>query len=148
MREVEPGDRLVGERARALAAGWVDQRHAASARRTGARGLDRLEHAVDQLVGPHAVGERVVGEHEPVAQHVGGEVADVVVGDVRAAAQQRERPRGLHEAERRARAGAELDQRLEVGEAVAARGGASRRRARPRRPSIERSAKTSRATCW
>ena len=59
---------------------------------------------VDRSSGAHAVGERVVGEHEPVAQHVGGEVADVVGRGVRAAAQQRERAGGLRQPDRRARA--------------------------------------------
>ena len=63
-----------------------------------------LHDAVDQLVDPQAVGERVVGEDHPVAQHVGGEVGDVLGHDVVAAAQQRERLGGLDGADRAARA--------------------------------------------
>src|SRR3712207_7180978 len=41
------------------------------------------------VVGGHAVGQRVVGEHQPVAQHVGGDVEDVLRQHVVAAADQR-----------------------------------------------------------
>ena len=85
------------------------------------------EHAVEHVVGLHAVAERVVGEHEPVAQHVRGEVGHVLGHDVAAAAQQRERLGGLDHADRPARAGAVLDQRRQVVQAVALRDGASRR---------------------
>ncbi len=77
----------------------------------------RLEH----VVGRDAVAERVVGEHEPVAQHVGGEVGDVLGERVAAAAQQRERLGGLDQADRPARARAVLDQRLELVQPVARR---------------------------
>ena len=42
----------------------------------GRRG-DRGEHALEQVVGGDALAQRVVGEHDPVAQHVGREVADI-----------------------------------------------------------------------
>jgi hypothetical protein len=42
-------------------------------------------------VGRHAVGERVVGEHQPVAEHVGGDVEDVLGQHVVPAADQRQR---------------------------------------------------------
>ena len=72
------------------AAGGCEQRpaHAQPAARTTvervthqviAAGLgDGGQHLLEQLVGSDALAERVVGEHDPVAQHVGGEVADVV----------------------------------------------------------------------
>ena len=55
-----------------------------------------------------------------MAQDVRREVADVLGRHVPAAAQQREGARGVHEADRATRAGAELDVGLELGEAVAA----------------------------
>ena len=57
----------------------------------------------------------------PVAQDVGREVADVVAGDVAAAAQQRQHARRLDEPDRAARARAELDQRRELAQAVLGR---------------------------
>ena len=69
----------------------------------------------------HAVTQRVVGQDEPVAQHVGGEVGDVLGHGVVAAAQQRERLGGLDHADRPARRGAELDQALELVQPVLAR---------------------------
>ena len=53
-----------------------------------------------------------------MAQHVRREVADVVRDHVRAPAQQRERLGGLDQADRPARARAELDQRRELVQAV------------------------------
>ena len=79
-----------------------------------------LEDAVEQVVGLDAVAERVVGEHDAVAQDVGGEVGDVLGDHVVAAAQHRERLGGLDGADRPARAGAELDQALELMQAVLA----------------------------
>ena len=43
---------------------------------------DGGEDALEDVVGAHAVGERVVGQHEAVAQHVGREVAHVADDDV------------------------------------------------------------------
>src|SRR4051812_15940046 len=48
----------------------------------GGGGPPRLAQPLDELVRAAPVGERVVGQHEPVAQHVAGEVAHVVVYDV------------------------------------------------------------------
>ena len=56
-----------------------------------------------------------------MAQHVGCEVADVLDRHVGAPAQERQRLAGLHEADRPARAGADLDGALQVTEAVAPR---------------------------
>ena len=88
--------------------------------RGGLHATDALEHAVEQVVGLHAVAERVVREHEAVAQDVRGEVGDVLGHDVVAAAQQRERLGGLDGADRAARGGAELDQALQLVQAVLA----------------------------
>ena len=65
-----------------------------------------LHDPLDDVVGRHAVGERVVGEHQPVPQHVGGDVEDVLRQHVVAAADQGERAGGGDEAERGAGAGA------------------------------------------
>ena len=78
------------------------------------------------------VGERLVGQHEAVAQHVGREVGDVLGQHVVAAAQERERPRALDQVDRRARARAEREVAREVLDAVALRDRASPRRAAPR----------------
>ena len=55
--------------------------------------------------------ERVVGQQQAVAQHLGGDVEHVLRRGVRAAADQRQRPGAADEVERRPRAGAEADQR-------------------------------------
>ena len=64
--------------------------------RRGARPSARAPRsAVEDVVGRHAVRQRVVGQHDAVAQHVGGEVADVVArarGAGRAAARARAPP--------------------------------------------------------
>ena len=81
------------------------------------------------IVGVDAVGQRLVREHEPVAQDVGGDVEHVLRQHVacgRAAA--RARAAGGDEAERGAGAGAVRDERREVGEAVASAGHAWRAR--------------------
>src|SRR3954447_11098027 len=70
---------------------------------------DLLEHVVEHAVGVDAGGQRLVGQHEPVAQHVAGDVADVGRQHVVAPAQQRQRAPRVHEVDRAARAGAELD---------------------------------------
>ena len=78
----------------------------------------RCQHALEHVVGGHALAERVVGEDETVAQHVGGEVTDVVRLDVRTPTEQRQHPRGLDEPDRPARARAELDQSGDVAEPI------------------------------
>ncbi len=123
--EVERLDQRRLHRARALRPGRGGEQaaHAAIRSVAGERGLhaaDALEHAVEQVVGLHAVAERVVREHEAVAQDVRGEVGDVLGHDVVAAAQQRERLGGLDGADRAARGGAELDQALQLVQAVLA----------------------------
>ena len=68
-----------------------------------------LEHVVEHAVGVDAGGERLVGQHDAVAQHVAREVAHVGRQHVVAPAQQRERAAGVDEVDRAARRGAELD---------------------------------------
>src|SRR5215217_4776563 len=58
------------------------------------RHLHVLQHVVEHAVGVHAGGQRLVGEDEPVAQHVARDIADVARQHVVAAAQQRERAPG------------------------------------------------------
>ena len=70
--------------------------------------LDRVHHLLQHLVRRHAVAERLVAQHQPVAQHVGREVADVREHHVRPAAQQRQRAGGLDQPDRPTRAGAVL----------------------------------------
>ena len=126
-RDVERLDQRLDDRTRALSGGGRfehDFGHEALTVRGfmgQARGAglgNGRQHPLEQLVGRDAFAERVVGEHEPVAQHVGREVADVVALDVTAAAQQREHACRLHEPDRAAGAGAELDQRRELGQTV------------------------------
>ena len=78
---------------------------------------DGAHHAVDDLLDVDAVGERLVREQHPVAQHVAADVVDVLRQQVPTAAQQRERAAGREQGERRARAGAVRDERRELGEA-------------------------------
>ena len=131
--EVERLDERGRDRARALAAGRRRQgeRSGASRRRrahaASALPVDRapvglghgLEHLLEQVVGARALAEALVAQHEPVAEHLGREVADVAREHVAAAAQQRERARRLHQADRPARRRAVAQQRLDVGEPVA-----------------------------
>ena len=124
--EVERLDQRARASARALAgraaaraargSGFTPPPPRSAARR---RAADRAEDPREHVVRRDAVAERVVGEHQPVAQHVGREVGDVLGDRVAAAAQQRERLRRLDQADRAARARAVLDQRREVVQAVA-----------------------------
>src|SRR4051794_26727273 len=81
-----------------LVVGELDVRHA-----------HLLEHVVEHAIGVDAGGQRLVRQHEPVAQHVARDVADVRRQHVVAPAQQRQRAARVHEVDRAARAGAELD---------------------------------------
>ena len=72
---------------------------------TGTAAITRSQ----QHVRIDALGERLVGQHEPVAQHVERERAHVVRQHERAAAQQRERAPAVDQVDRSARAGAVLD---------------------------------------
>ena len=47
---------------------------------------DRLDHGVEDLVGRHLVGQGLVREHEPMAEDILRQVADVLRQRVRAAA--------------------------------------------------------------
>src|SRR3954464_9490436 len=78
-------------------------------RQLDVRHLHVLQHVVEHPVGVDAGGQRLVGEDEPVAQHVARDVADVARQHVVAGAQQGERAPGVDEVDRPARAGAELD---------------------------------------
>jgi hypothetical protein len=97
--------------------------HAASAEscRTDARwGASTASRTrIDDVLGGDALGQRVVGERDAVAQDVGREVADVVRDDVPAAAQEREGLGGLDHPDRPARRGAEGDVLAQVLHAVA-----------------------------
>ena len=73
------------------------------------------EHLVEDAVGAHLLGERLVGEDEPVSQRILHQRAQVLREDVVAAADERERTRRLHEADRPARAGAVRDVRGQAG---------------------------------
>ena len=77
---------------------------------------DGREDAVDDVVRRDAVGERLVREHEPVAQDVEGDLVEVLRQRVLAAAHERERPAGEDQVDRGARAGAEGDEAREVAE--------------------------------
>ena len=74
---------------------------------------------LDELVGVEAFGQRLVRQHQPMAQHVGRQVGHVLGQHVVAAAQEGERARALDQVDRRARARAEREVLREVGEAVA-----------------------------
>ena len=82
------------------------------------RSGERLEHPVEDRVGRLPLGERLVGEHEPVAEHVLRELAHVLRDDVPPAADQRERACREDEVDRPARAGTVRHVRLQVAEAV------------------------------
>ena len=66
------------------------------------------------MVGRDVAGERLVGEHQAVAQDLGGDVEDVLRQRVGATAQQRQRAPGADEAEARPGAGAVADQFREL----------------------------------
>ena len=82
--------------------------------------------------GDDVVRDRLVAEHEPVAEHVLHQLAHVLRDHVVAAAQQRERAGGEREVDRPARADAVLDVRRRARRGRALRCGASRRRATAR----------------
>ena len=86
-------------------------------RRSGDRGQDPCQHGFGVDLGC----ERLVGQHQSVAQDLGGDVVDVLWHRVVAAAHQRHRPTGTNQAEAGSRAGSELDERCEVGQAVVLR---------------------------
>ena len=69
-----------------------------------------------------ALGERLVGEHQAVAQHVGGDVEHVLGEHVAAAPQQGEGPAGGDQAEAGPGAGAVGDERRDVARACSSRG--------------------------
>ena len=89
--------------------GWVGR---------DARRGDGREQAGEDVLGGEALGQRLVGQHEAVAQHVGGDVEDVLGQRVGAAPQQGEGPGAGDEAEAGPGAGAVAD---ELGRARAGR---------------------------
>ena len=92
------------------------QRGAIRSRSTISGSGNGRQDPVDDVVGGDAVGERLVGEHEPVAENVRGELADVLGKGVFAPADERERPAGEDQVDRGARAGAERDEPRELAE--------------------------------
>ena len=127
---VQPPDHLpleaVEEALRRLDAEWAGRFHQSAVTGPAAQAIrsrsassgdgHRGEDAVDDVVGGDAVGERLVGEHEPVAQHVVGDLAQVLRERVLAAADECQRPPGEDQVDRRARAGAVGDEAREVAE--------------------------------
>ena len=77
---------------------------------------DRREDAVDDVVGVDAVGERLVRQHEPVAEDVVGDLLEVLRQCVPAAPHERQRAAGEDHVDRRARAGAEGDEARQLAE--------------------------------
>src|SRR5919201_3848053 len=77
-----------------------------------------LDDLGDERVAGDALGERLVAEHEPVAEHVVRQIEHVLRTDVHAPAHERERPRREDEVDGRARAGTELDVPGDLGEAI------------------------------
>ena len=96
------------------------QGRAAAGDGTDLRERNRLEDAVDHHVGPHLVGEGVVGQDEAVTEHVRQHVHDVLRHDVVAAADQREGAGRGDGAERRTGRGAVGQPPVDVLEAVPA----------------------------
>ena len=88
--------------------------HAALAHGTSAR---TVEDRPEQVVGRDAVGQRLVGEHDAVAQHVACQVARVVRQGVVASAQEGERLGAEHQVDRGPGAGAEGHVARQVGQA-------------------------------
>ena len=105
------------------------------ARARGSRHLDDLEDAPDDLLGRDLLGLGLVGEHDAVAEHVGADGLHVLGRDVAAVAQERVRARREVQRDRGARAGAVLDERRELLQALLARARASRTRRRRCSPS-------------
>ena len=107
---VQPG-RVGGAGRRRRAAGSVPVHRPAAAAwpsgdprvgvRADLRQRDGLQQPAEDRLDRHPVGQRVVGQHEPVPQHVGGDVDDVLRDDEVAAADQRQRAGGGDDAERR-----------------------------------------------
>ena len=78
-------------------------------------------HALDDRVGGQALGQRLVRQHQAVAQHVAAPAGHVLGQRIAAAAHEGQRARALDQPDGGARAGAEGQVLGEVGEAVALR---------------------------
>ncbi len=87
--------------------------------RGDARGRDGGQEPAQDLVGGGALGQRLVGQHQAVAEDVGGDVEDVLGQHVVPAPQQRQGPAGGDQAEAGPGAGAVGDEGLDVGQPVA-----------------------------
>src|SRR5262245_4629237 len=87
-------------------------------RRRVLRHFDLLEQLAHHRLGGHLLGLRLVGEDHPVAEHVDADGLDVLGGDVAAAAQEGVRARRQVQVDRGARAGPEVDEVAQLGEAV------------------------------
>ena len=117
--ELEPAQHLFGRRLRpgrgeSSGGRLGHRRHRVTARcpGTGRRGAagDRDSTRARMCSASTPSGQRLVGEHQPVAQHLGGDVEDVLGQDVVAAPQQGEGPAAGDQAEAGPRAGAVGDQ--------------------------------------
>src|SRR6185436_6167192 len=84
----------------------------------GLRHFDALEQLADDVLRGHLLGLGLVGDDDPVAEHVDADGLDVLGGDVAATAQEGVGPRGHVQIDRGARAGSVLDQIRQLGQAV------------------------------
>src|SRR6266568_7964913 len=82
-----------------------------------ARRREPLEHALDDRLGVDARRDPLVGQDQPVTDHLGGNFAQVVGKDIGTPAHEGERPAGGHQVDGRAWAGAVGDRGGEVLEA-------------------------------
>src|SRR6202165_5036805 len=82
------------------------------------RRRESIEHTLDDRLGVDSGRDPLVGEDEPVPNHLGRHFAQVVREDIRATAHEGERPAGSDQVDRGARAGAVGDRGREVLEAL------------------------------
>ena len=80
--------------------------------------MDGGQQAGEQLLDGEALGQCLVGRHKPMAQHIGGDIEDVLRQGIGATAHECQRSSGGHEAEGGAGAGAPHDEFGEFGKAV------------------------------
>ena len=131
-RGAAPREAVRGRVCRACARPGVRSCRAFAPRQIDVRHRHGGDHRVEDRLGAHLLGERLVGEDEPVPQRVLRQFVQVLGQDVVAPADQRQRPGRLDEADRAARAGAVGDVRRELARARGRRARAWRWRARPR----------------
>src|SRR5438093_10941940 len=89
-----------------------------------ARRRESLEHALDDRLGVDARRDPLVGQDQPVPDHLRGNFAEVVREDIGTPAHEGERPAGGYQVDRRAWARAVGDRRGQVLEALALPGAA------------------------